>query len=405
MRVNSRRNRGNLENDEGRSSSTLLLVLAVLAVVVIAAVAVVVVLLMADKAPHKQETPVAAAAGAASSNTGSGSSNTGSGSTVPFPVAPVGYKDYAGDLMTLTSTAGMNIFLQRQFGGCIWEMSYRNQRYTQPLWGRGGSFQTAMCCVPQGDSCERWNPTMAGAADDAGGSKSTSVVLDFKISPDGTSAFVRTQAAYYYHSGSPVGSDPQRRPPLNTAHLSPVFMSWHIQTKGSLLVLDIGIDVTEPPPVGGGQVEVATNYMPPVFSTMMTWRNGALVMDGMKDRIEALAGPQQAGQRRPNPVGVCTADGRHCQGIFFSSRSDRGTHFNDYRLGGPPGTKETPFDPPNQPLRFGRPAYGGDLTKWTSTWHESGEIKMKGRYAWRLYSPLGTVGEVSAALNKLLETV
>ena len=307
---------------------------------------------------------------------------------------------------------GVEVYFHRLFGGCIWELRFRGKRYTQPIWGRGGSLQTAMCMVPwEKDAsgklfatCERYNPTMGGAADDAGEvNRHSSVVKDFKLSADGTRAFVRTQMAYYYHAGTPVGSDPTRRVPLNTTNLSNCFVSYLVSVEApATLVVDVGIEVAETPPAPGGQVEVLTNYMPPDFVNVHRFEGGKLVNLGNKAVIEGLAGPEDPSAKPPAPMAMATADGKHCQGLVCRTRSPRGTHYVDYRFGPPEPGAEFPWpgEKPGSP-RFGRPAYGGPLTKWTTTWHGSDKAKMSGKYAWRLHMPMGTVDEVGAALKAL----
>ena len=331
----------------------------------------------------------------------------GSKAPPPFPVAPAGFREVPGNIMTMKSH-GVDVYFHRLFGACIWELGYRNKRYTQPIWGRGGSFQTAMCMVPVGDSCERYNPTMAGAADDAGElDRHSSVVKDFKLSTDGTRAFVRTQMAYYYHAGTPVGSDPKKRPPINTKNLSGCFVSYLVSVDmvagAPTLVIDVGIDVTETPPVGGAQIEVVTNYMPPDFVNIHRLEKGKLVnLGSLPDMIEGLSGPQDPKSPPPRPMAMATADGKHCQGLVIRSRSPRGTHYTDYRFGRPPPGREKPWpgEDPNK-TRFGRQSYYGPLTKWTTTWHEAASVKLSGKYAWRVHTPMGTVTEVAAALNAL----
>ena len=325
----------------------------------------------------------------------------------PFPVAPAGFREVPGNIMTMKSR-GVEVYFHRLFGACIWELGYRGKRYTQPIWGRGGSFQTAMCMVPVGDSCERYNPTMAGAADDAGEvDRHSSVVKDFKLSADGTRAFVRTQMAYYYHAGTPVGSDPKKRPPINTKNLSGCFVSWLVSVDmvagAPTLVIDVGIDVAETPPVGGAQIEVVTNYMPPDFVNIHRLEKGKLVnLGSLPDMIEGLSGPQDPKSPPPRPMAMATKDGKHCQGLVIRTRAPRGTHYTDYRFGRPPPGKEYPWpgETADKP-RFGRRAYGGPLTKWTTTWHEAGNVKVSGKYAWRVHTPMGTVTEVQSALNAL----
>ena len=232
------------------------------------------------------------------------------------------------------------------------------------------------------------------------------MVKDFKLSADGTRAFVRTQMAYYYHAGTPVGSDPKKRTPINTKNLSGCFVSYLVSVDmvagAPTLVIDVGIDVTETPPVGGGQIEVVTNYMPPDFVNIHRLENKKLVNLGVRpDMIEGLSGPQDPKSPPPRPMAMATADGKHCQGLVINSRSPRGTHYTDYRFGSPPPGKEYPWPGDSGKPRFGRMAYGGPLTKWTTTWHEAANVKMSGKYTWRVQTPMGTVAEVQTALNAL----
>ena len=335
-----------------------------------------------------------------------------------FPTAPAGFVDFAGNIMIL-KTRGAEVVFHRSFGGCIWDMLFRGRRYTQPLWGRGGSFQTAMC-LGIGytgkdkkilDSCEMYNPTMAGAGDDEGGSKTSSVVKEFKISPDGSQAFVRTQAAYYWHAGSPVLSDHEKpqRPPYNKRNLSNCFVSYWVRMEApATLVIDVGVEVGDEPEMKlvpdekrggpgwyGGQMEVLTNYMPNAFNAAYRLEGKKLVRgpDIMTDSTENVW------EAPARPLASATADGKHCQGMCTVSKSTRGKPWLSYAT-----TKADPNPevrmPDVRPHLEGRPAFGGGLSKWTITWHQrpGTRTKVAGKYAWRVKMPMGTVAEVEAAL-------
>jgi hypothetical protein len=322
-----------------------------------------------------------------------------------FPMAPSDFVDFAGNIMVLKSR-GVEVVFHRLFGGCIWDMLFRNQRYTQPLWGRGGSFQTAMCFGIREtngklDSCEMYNPTMAGSLNDEGGARNTSVVKEFKLSRDGTQAFVRTQAAYWYGAGTPVGSDPARRPPYNTKNVSGVFVSYWVRVEdpGQTLVIDVGVDVVEKPPGPGGQIEVLTNYMPNTFKDNYVLQGGKLVRGPpvMDEGATVWDKPQRLLAR-------ATADGQHCQGIVPVSRSSRGQPYLGTLLVQADPAPEKRLPDVKRHLE-GRPAFDGGLSKWTVTWHERpGKDVVGGKYAWRIKMPMGTVAEVASAMASISKT-
>lgn len=78
-------------------------------------------------------------------------------------------------------------------------------------------------------------------------------------------------------------------------------------------------------------------------------------------------------------MAMATADGKHCQGLVCRTRSPRGTYYLDYRFGPPPSGEERTKD--SRAPRFGRSAYDAPLCKWTTTWHESQDLKMSGKYS------------------------
>ena len=246
------------------------------------------------------------------------------------------------------------------------------------------------------DSCEMYNPTMAGSANDQGSPTNTSVVKEFKLSKDGSQAFVRTQAAYYYGAGTPVGSDPQRRPPYNKVDLSNCFVSYwvRIEDPGQTLVIDVGIDVTERPPGLGGQVAVLSNFMPPAFVNSFTFQGGKLVQGPpFIDEYETVW------DKPTRLLARSTADGQHCQGIACVSKSSRGQPYLGTKLDKPDGRLPEKRRPDGMlPHLEGRPAFEGGLSHWVSTWHEKKTIEVGGKYAFRVKMPMGTVAEVEAAL-------
>jgi hypothetical protein len=254
-----------------------------------------------------------------------------------------------------------------RLAGAIHSITWNGQEFIDSAdHGRqlqsAASFDNSPSAVP-----ETFNPTEAGSRQDGAGMRSTSRLLE--ISASGNVLRTRTQMAFWLAPG-------QRSAGQLARNLEPI--SRHILTKevrigaaGLPNVLDytVAFAVPEGEPHAMAQFEALTGYMPPEFSVFHRFVRATGRLEPLDD------GPGE----QPDPVVFSTPDGRHAMGIIAA-------------------------DPP--PPRFANPGYGRfrfaseKVVKWNCVYRLRDGVP-PASYRFRLFVPLGTRDDVTAALRKL----
>ena len=209
---------------------------------------------------------------------------------------------------TLRSQAGPSeivLTTTSRLAGAVHSLTWHGREFIDST-DHGRQLQSA-CAFDCGKSpfwAECYNPTEAGSRRDHVGPTSTSRLLSLKATP--TTITTRSQMAFWLNPGE-LSS---KRPALNAKALSDHVVAKTITLNFRSLPHAIGYDVTFTVPAGEShtlaQLEAATGYMPPGFSSFATF-------DPQTHQLAPLTdGPGE----QVKPVVLSTPNGSHAMGII-----------------------------------------------------------------------------------------
>lgn len=216
----------------------------------------------------------------------------------------------------------------------------------------------------KGFNAETFNPTEAGSRDDGTGPRSTSVLLALKA--EGNVLETRAQMAFWLKPGQRS----EGRPARNTKALSDHLVSKRVTIGWKDLPNVIEYLTTFTMPAGEShryaQFEALTGYMPAGFSRF-------LAFDPLTGETRELSdGPGE----QPLPVVLSTGSGSHAMGIYSPEPS--------------PG--------------YGRWRFPVEkVVKWNCVFRRTDPKGVPpGDYAFRQFVVVGSLGEVTVSLRKLV---
>lgn len=214
---------------------------------------------------------------------------------------------------------------------------------------------------------ETFNPTEAGSRLDGAGPRSTSRLL--AISTAGNVLRTRTQMAFFVPPGERTAGQLARNTEPLSRHILEKEVRIGLPGWPNVVDYTATFHVPDGEPHTTAQFEALTGYMPPEFSTFYRF-------DCATGQLKPLTdGPGE----QTEPVVLATPDGRYAMGILAA-------------------------EPP--PPRVAGPGYGRfrfvaeKVVKWNCVYRLRDGVP-PGAYRFRLYVPLGTLEEVTAALRAL----
>ncbi len=227
------------------------------------------------------------------------------------------------------------------------------------------------CGSPKEFWAECFNPTEAGSRADSVGEKSSSKLL--RISAAGPELRTTTQMAFWLAPGERSFG----RPALNAKVLSEHLVSKRVRIGYKKLANVIAYEVTFTVPKGErhayAQFEALTGYMPPEFGRF--WK--FLPDSGKLAELDEGPGEQEF------PVVFATEGGAHAMGVFSPDQPSPG-----YEKAG-----------------YGRFRFKAEkVVKWNCVFRlRSAKGIPSGDHCFRLFVAVGTLGDVRAALDSLVQ--
>ncbi len=276
--------------------------------------------------------------------------------------APVGF---LGDASISAEASGrlLRISTSQSMAGAIYSVTWGGKEFIDSS-DHGRELQSASSFNNWG---ECYNPTEAGSAADGSGQTSTSRVLSLTAS--GNSLRSRTQMAFWFVPGQHTTQNSCGSAPGGVAQ-NTTALSNHILEKkvtigfgGISNIIEDIVTYIVPQSYNSAGFEALTGYMPRDFNTFWTYNPKT------KNLTQVSPSAVQDNNTRI-PVIISTSDRQYAMGIYSPDSDARYNLWNFY-----------------------------SVTKWNVAFFPA--PVSAGNYTYRNYIPVGTLSDVTSALDKL----
>jgi hypothetical protein len=283
----------------------------------------------------------------------------------------------SGDAVIRSSFGNSEIVITTttRLAGAIHSVTWNGREFIDSA-DHGRQLQSASAFDLEIDgNSETFNPTEAGSSDDGAGPHSTSRLLE--ISAHDEELRTLTQMAFWLQPGERSGGNLAR----NTSPLSNHRLAKRVRigVPGLPNVIDYTVTFVLPADEShrSAQFEALTGYMPAEFERFWHFNTATSKLEPLAGGPPAEPGPAE----QADPVVFSTVDGGHAMGVFAPDPV-------------PPGTS----GPTYGRFRF----IPEKVTKWNCVFRiKRPEGIPAGEYRYHMLVPIGTLGDVEAALAKL----